>query len=98
MVAFMVQMILQVWVALRYYPIAYQWSRAARVLGVAIAAYFAGLFVTPASLPVAIAAKVLLLAAFPVALWAVGFFEESELERVRQLGMGLRKRLVPSRA
>src|SRR5262249_16416948 len=98
LIAFMVQMILQVWVALRYYPIAYQWNRAARVLGLALAVYFVGLLVTPASLAVAVVAKALLPATFPVALWAVGFFEESELERVRQLGMGLRKRLVPSRA
>jgi O-antigen/teichoic acid export membrane protein len=96
--AFAVQMVLQVGVALRYYPIDYQWNRAARVFGLALAVYFVGLLVTPASLVVAVVAKTLLLASFPVALWAVGFFEESELERVRQLGLGLRKRLVPSRA
>ena len=96
--AFMVQMVLQVTVALRYYPIAYQWNRGARVFGLALAMYLVGLFVTPASLPLAVAAKALLLVSFPVALWAVGFFEESELEQVRQLGAGLRKRLVPSRA
>src|SRR5262249_45880246 len=74
------------------------WDRAARVFGLAVAVYLAGLFVTPASLPLAVAGKALLLAAFPVALWAVGFFEESELERARQLGIGLRKRLVPAPA
>jgi O-antigen/teichoic acid export membrane protein len=98
LIGFTVQAAIQITVALRYYPIPYQWNRFARLFGLAGALYAASLFVGAASLPAAIASKLSLLAAFPVLLWLTGFFEQAEMERARQVRAGLVRRLAPSRA
>jgi len=98
LIAFMLQTVILVTVALGYYPIPYQWGRFAQLLGSAGALYCIGMLVTPASLPLAIATKVLVVLSFPAVLWLVGFFEQAELEHVRRLRVGLRKRLATSRA
>ncbi len=98
LVAFLVQMVLQVGAAQRYYPIPYQWARLTKLLAIAGALYLASLAVPGLALPVAVAAKGLLLASFPALLWLSGFFEGAELERIRSVGAGLLKRLAPSRA
>ena len=95
---FLLQATIQVSVALRYYPIPYQWSRLAKLVGLAGAVYGASFFVGGSSLAVAVASKVALLAAFPALLWVSGFFEEVEKERARHVGAGLLRWLVPSRA
>jgi O-antigen/teichoic acid export membrane protein len=98
LLGFTLQALIQIAVALRYYPIPYQWHRFVRLGGLSAALYVASTFVPPASLPVAVMTKLLILASFPAILWITGLFEEAEVERVRRVGSGLRKRLVPSRA
>jgi hypothetical protein len=97
LIAFVVQTVILVRVALGYYPIPYQWGRLAKVTAVAATLYAASQLVPSASLPVAVAAKSALLLTLPVVLWSVGFFEEAELARVRRARSGLRKRLALSR-
>jgi O-antigen/teichoic acid export membrane protein len=98
LLGFIIQAAIQIFVALRYYPIPYQWTRLGRLVGLSGALYAASLLVPTSSLPVAVASKGCLLAAFPALLWVSGFFEEAEKERARQVGSGLLRRLAPSRA
>lgn len=98
LIAFAVQTVILVRVALGYYPIPYQWGRLAKLAGLAATLYVAGQLLPATSVPVVVGAKALLLLAFPALLWGTGFLEEAELARVRQVGSGLRKRLAPSRA
>jgi O-antigen/teichoic acid export membrane protein len=96
-IGFAVQAVIQVTVALRYYPIPYQWARMGKLLGLAGVLYGAGFFVGPASLPVAVATKACMVLSYPALLWLTGFFEEAEMARARQVRAGLLKRLAPSR-
>jgi O-antigen/teichoic acid export membrane protein len=97
LIAFTVQTTILVTIALRYYPIPYQWARMARLLGAAGALYAASMFLPPSSVLVTVALKGTLVAGFPVLLWLLGFFEPTELEQARQLRGRILKRLAPSR-
>lgn len=95
---FVVQTVIQVTVAMRFYPIPYQWSRLGRLAGAAGGLFLAGTLVPAASLPVAVAAKAGLLLSFPALLWVVRFYEPAELAHVRRIRTGLVRRLAASRA
>ena len=97
LIAFLVEMVLLVSVALRYYPIPYQWSRMARLLLAAGGVYAASSFLPPASAALTVAFKGGLLATFPVLLWLLRFFESNELRYAKQLATGLIRRVAPSR-
>jgi O-antigen/teichoic acid export membrane protein len=98
LIAFLVEMILLVSVALRYYPIPYQWSRMARLLLAAGGVYAASSFLPPASPVLTVAIKACLLATFPVLLWLLRFFESTELRYAQQLATGVLRRMAPSRS
>lgn len=66
-------------VAQRLYPIQYEWRRLLR-LTVAVAA----LFVIPRFFTVPFAGRLGLLVAFPLVLYALGFFEKSEIARLKK--------------
>jgi O-antigen/teichoic acid export membrane protein len=76
----------------RFYPIRYEWTRIARLLVAAVAAYLLGRYTVPplrASIGL-FARGMTVLVAFPVLLATTGFFRAAELERARQLIRRLR--------
>jgi O-antigen/teichoic acid export membrane protein len=95
--AFTVQMTLLVYVALRYYPIPYQWSRMALLTSVAAALYGAGSFVPPGPLWALVGIKLALITGFPVILWLFGFFQPAERRQLQQLWTSIGRRVAPSR-
>jgi O-antigen/teichoic acid export membrane protein len=96
---FMVLIGVEFVVSRRFYPIAYQHARIAKLCGVVAALYLASRLV-PAGVPAAVAAEkvALLVLGFPLLLWLVRFFEPAELEHARRAYAGVRRRLVASRA
>jgi len=91
--AFVLQMTLLVYIALRYYPIPYQWGRMALLLGVAGALYLAGASLPSASMWTTLGLKCLLIGAFPALLWGLGFFQPEERKRLEQLWGSIAKRM-----
>jgi O-antigen/teichoic acid export membrane protein len=72
-------------VSQRLYPIDYQVGRMATIFAVLIALSMAATLVHPSVWYVAVLWKISLLLAAPLALWALGFFEDAEIARLRQL-------------
>lgn len=71
----------------RFYPIRYEWTRIARLLVAAVAAYLLGRYALPplrASVGL-FARGMTVLVAFPALLTVTGFFRPAELARARQL-------------
>lgn len=86
-------------VSMRFYPIAYQWGRFAKLAGVAVTLYAASRLLPPGGVLGIAAAKVgILLVGFPALLWLTRFFEPAEVEHVRRACAGVRRRLAASRA
>jgi len=98
LLAFVLQTAILVTVALRYYPIPYQWGRMARVICAAGALYGASTLLPAASLPVTVILKLALIAGFPVLLWLLRFFESTELRYAQQLATGVLRRVAPPRS
>jgi peptidoglycan biosynthesis protein MviN/MurJ (putative lipid II flippase) len=95
-VAYGVQAVLGFHLSQRYYPIAYEWPRLARVCAAAIAAYLAAVLlprvhiaVDPRSslapVPDLLLRGVTVVAVFLALLAVTGFFHAEELERLRAL-------------
>jgi len=95
--SFIVQATLLVWAALRYYPVPYQWGRFTQLFITAAVVYGLGWLLPHAPVVITLAMKALVLAAFPAALWVLGFFEPAELRQVQQLGTSIIHRLRPAR-
>jgi O-antigen/teichoic acid export membrane protein len=91
--AFVVQMTLLVYIALRYYPIPYQWGRLALLLGVAGGLYLGGVNLPFAATWATLAGKGLLIGAFPALLWGLGFFHPEERKQLEQLWGTIAKRM-----
>ena len=70
----------------RHYPIAYEWSRLARLVMAAVLGYVLAAALVPDTFPPALALAtrgVLVVGGYAAALLVLGFFRPSELERVR---------------
>ena len=86
-------------VSRRFYPIAYQNVRFAKLVGVVVVLYVvAGLVPPGAPLPAAAEKTALLVVGYPLLLWLSRFFEPAELEHARRAVAGVRRRRVASRA
>jgi O-antigen/teichoic acid export membrane protein len=81
----------------KYHPVAYEWSRLAKLLGLAIVMYFAIVILPIGNLYVSFAIRFLIAATYPFLLFLIGFFDERERARLHELwvlGLGrLRPRL-----
>jgi O-antigen/teichoic acid export membrane protein len=73
------------WLGNRHYPIPFEGRRLFKIV-LASAITFALSSLAPVSLWAAIPVKVAACAAFPVVLWAFGFFREDEIRWLRSLG------------
>ncbi|RIL00249.1 MAG: hypothetical protein DCC71_18900 [Proteobacteria bacterium] len=73
-----------------YYPIPFRPWKVAWLIGVLLAIHAAAQLVPPAPLPLSLALKTLLLAAFPAILLASRFFAAADLARARELVRTLR--------
>lgn len=75
-----------------FYPVAYEWGRAVKVLvsgaGVTAVAFWLNL----GAMPLGVAGRVALLVAYPAILWGLGTFERGEIDRLR----GLLRRRAPA--
>jgi hypothetical protein len=80
LVAYVVLFLAMLWYAQAVYPVAYQWRRVLTVTGVA-----AGLAVVGRVAGVPLAVAILLAAAYPLVLLALGFFLPAERKRLRRL-------------
>jgi O-antigen/teichoic acid export membrane protein len=97
LISFIVQATLLVSVALRYYPIPYEWRRLAQILCAAAIPYAATTLLPDATALPTTGMKLALLTMFPAVLWMLGFFRTVELAHIQQLWSGVSKRLAPSR-
>ena len=73
----------------RLFPVPYQWARMARVVLTSAVLVGAGELLLPSSGPIGLLGRVVLLAAYPLALFASGFFTPGErawLARLRRPG------------
>jgi O-antigen/teichoic acid export membrane protein len=73
----------------RHYPIPFETARLSRI-ALASGTTFALSALAPGSVWAAIPVKLAALAAFPLALWAFGFFREDELRWLRSMGAPVR--------
>lgn len=89
--AFVFQFIVQVLVGHRLYPIPYEWGRIIRLTAVGVAIYATGSLIGWGSIPAALVGKGVLLLSAPLLLYAIGFFEPGEVERLRRLIGGFRR-------
>ena len=83
----------------RVYPIRYEWSRLFRIAVAGVAAYLAGLWLVPATSPLAGLAlrPVTTTGTYLGLLFATGFFHPGELKMLRQMRTrALRRKGVPS--
>jgi O-antigen/teichoic acid export membrane protein len=83
----------------RFYPIAYEWGRVGRAALAGVSAYTAALVLVPTGVPVP--ARLLLhggivVLAFPLVLWATGFYRREELAVVARLVRRFRRRSPPA--
>ena len=83
LVAYALMIVLTLIVSQRVYPIPYDWGRIAKASAVAVALALGRELVAEAPLVGALAAKAVLLAAFPLVLYLIGFFEVRELDWMR---------------
>jgi O-antigen/teichoic acid export membrane protein len=67
----------------RYYPISYEFARIIKLLFAGAVFYVAGHYTAILGLWTAMGVKLLLLLLFPLAVYAVGFYEEVELSRLK---------------
>ncbi len=77
--AYAAMMVWSYFIIQKIYPVAYEWRRILKVCVLTLV-----LFVIHKTLPLHLGLRVLLLAGFPLLLWLIGFFEKSELQRVRR--------------
>jgi hypothetical protein len=81
----------------KYHPVAYEWSRIAKLLGLAVVMYFVIVALPIGNVYVSFAIRFLIAATYPLLLGAIGFFDERERARLHELwalGLGrLRPRL-----
>lgn len=71
-------------VSQRLYPIPYEYGRIAKAMLAAVAVGLAGTLTPDGPLMARVMVKALLLAGFPGALWALGFFEPREIDWLRR--------------
>ncbi len=83
--SFFVWFVLQAYVGNRLYPVPYEYGRALRALGVSVALYAVGSFIAGGSLLATLGGKSLLILAWPLCLYATGFFGPGELARLRRV-------------
>ena len=95
--SYLVVVALMYWFTQRLFPVPYEWGRLARVVLVAAALVAAGELLTPTDGLDGLLLRALLLAAYPLALFASGFFTRAErawlalLRRPRRLAAELRR-------
>ncbi len=82
-ISFMVLPVLAYFVSQRYYPVRYEFGKAARILGAGAVLFFASRYVHTGHMPFDIVLKSLLLALFPISLTLTGVFEKAELDMAR---------------
>ena len=88
LVAYPLLFVLTVVAAQRAYPIPYDWGRMALALGIALALSFAEPLVDVDGLVAAVALKLVLFAAYPVALFVFGFVLPAERAALQRLWRG----------
>jgi len=95
-VSFCVMALLSLSVSQRVYPLPYVFGRLAALGVVAGAVYCVSTLITLRSLVLDLALKVLLLAAFPIALYVLGVFSKGEVEQGKMLTQSIliRSRLI----
>jgi len=71
------------YLAQRVYSIPYDYRRMAKIFVAAIGVYLICMWLSPDSLIPALLTKVAILGSYPVVLWLLGFFEATELSRMR---------------
>ena len=81
----------------KYHPVAYEWSRIAKLVGLAVVMYFAIVILPIGNVYVSFAIRFLIAATYPLLLFLIGFFDDRERARLHELwalGLGrLRPRL-----
>lgn len=84
------------YLAQRVYNIPYDYRRMAKIFVTAIGVYLISIWLSPDSLIPALLTKVAILGSYPVVLWLWGFFEATELSRLRDM-VGVLARNVRNR-
>ena len=83
LVAYALMIVSTLVVSQKVYPIPYEWGRIAKATAVALVLALGRELVTEAPMAGALAAKAALVAAFPLILYLIGFFELREIDWVR---------------
>jgi len=91
LISFIFQFTLQMFLGHRLYPVPYEYGRIIRLAGIGAGLYAAGNLIGWGSIPVALVGKGLLLLAAPLLLYASGFFEAGEIDRLKSLVAGVRQ-------
>jgi O-antigen/teichoic acid export membrane protein len=82
--SFSFQLVLQILVGSRLYPVPYEYARIGRLILIGMALYGVGSWIAWGSMWTALAGKTCLLLCSPVLLYASGFFQPSEVGRFRE--------------
>jgi O-antigen/teichoic acid export membrane protein len=90
--SYVVMLALMYAVTRRLFPVPFQWLRLARIVVVAGGLYALGEALLPTEGAAGFLLRAVLLGAYPLLLWASGFLEPAELERLRTLSARLRSR------
>jgi O-antigen/teichoic acid export membrane protein len=89
--SFSFQCVFQLLLCYRLYPVPYEYGRIARLTVVGAGIYAVGSLIGWGSIPMALAGKALLLLSAPLLLYATGFFETGEIDRLKDLMRGFRR-------
>jgi O-antigen/teichoic acid export membrane protein len=90
--SYLVMLTLMYAVTRRLFPVPFQWARLARIVVVAGGLFALGETLLPAEGAAGFLSRAALLGAYPLLLWASGFFERVEIEGIRAMVARMRAR------
>jgi O-antigen/teichoic acid export membrane protein len=94
-IAYAVMCIASYYVDEHYFPIRYEWGRIGRILAALAITYTVSVYATPENLFGQIACGFAMLMLYPALLGALGFYNESELARLRKIANTPLDELLP---
>ncbi len=91
-IAFFILTIITYLLANHWYPIPYEIDKLIKMLVVAILLFFTGFLTTNLSVIIRISIKTIMISLFPVILYFINFYEEIELQKIREMGKKIYRR------
>lgn len=92
-IAFFILTITTYLLANHWYPVPYEIEKLIKMLIVAILLFFTGFLTTNLAVIIRISIKIVMIGLFPIILYFIHFYEEIELQRIREIGKKIYKKL-----